>query len=66
MLSPDAGVLLRECVEARGDRLDVEDDLATWAYRSLSAFWRQRLLLVLATGLAGCALARPNNAIGAW
>ena len=61
MLLPDAGVLLRECVQARGDRLDVEDDLATWACRSFSAFWRQRLSLVLATGLAGCVLRQAQR-----
>ena len=61
MLSPDARQLLRECVEARADRLDVEDGLATWACRSFSAFWRQRLSVVLATGVACCVLRQAQR-----
>jgi len=61
MLSPDASRLLRECIVARADRLDVEDGLATWACRSFSSFWRQRLSVVLATGIAECVLRQAQR-----
>ena len=61
MLSPDASQLIRACAVERGDRLDVESDLATWACRSFTAFWKQRLSVVLATGVAECVLRQAQR-----
>jgi hypothetical protein len=61
MLSPDARALFRSCVEARSDRLDVEGDEATWACRSFSSFWRQRLSVVLASSVAQCILRQAQR-----
>ena len=61
MLSPDASQLFRACAVERGDRLDVEGDLSTWACRSFTAFWRQRLSVVLATGLAESVLRQAQR-----
>ena len=60
-LSTDAARVLQECVEAREDRLDVEEEHATWACRSFSSFWRQRLSVVLATGVATCILRQAQR-----
>ena len=40
---PAAGALIRECAEARRNLLGQEAEHATWATRSFSSFWRQRL-----------------------
>ena len=63
MMALDASQLIRSRAMVRGTRLDVEADQATWACRSYTAFWRQRLLVVLAAGLAECVL---RQALCGW
>ena len=61
MLSADARLLLRQCVVAREDRLDLEGRLATWSCRSFSSFWRQRLSVAIARRLAFVILMRARR-----
>jgi hypothetical protein len=52
MMSRDAQTLLRECIAVREDRLDVEGRHSTWACRTFSSLWKQRLSVTLARRLA--------------
>jgi hypothetical protein len=44
--------LLCECMAVQEDRLDVEGRHSTWACRTFSSFWKQRLSVTLARRLA--------------
>ena len=48
MLSLDPWQLLRGCAVLRGDRLDLDHDASTWAARTFSSFWKQRLSVAFA------------------
>jgi hypothetical protein len=54
MMSRDGQTLLRECIAVREDRLDVEGCHSTWACRTFSCFWKQRLSVTLARRLLAC------------
>jgi hypothetical protein len=60
-LSPDAERLMRECIVAREDRLDLEGNLSTWSCRTFSSFWRQRLSVALVRRLASVILLRAQR-----
>jgi hypothetical protein len=57
----DAQTLLRECIAVREDQLDVEGRHSTWACRTFSSFWKQRLLVTLAWRLACVILLRAQG-----
>jgi hypothetical protein len=61
MMSRDAQTLLRECITVREDRLDVEGRHSTWACRTFSSFWKQRLSVTLARRLACVILLRAQG-----
>ena len=61
MMSRDAQTLLRECITIREDRLDVEGRHSTWACRTFSSFWKQRLSVTLARRLACVILLRAQG-----
>jgi hypothetical protein len=61
MMSRDALTLLRECITVREDRLDVEGRHSTWACRTFSSFWKQRLSVTLARRLACVILLRAQG-----
>ena len=48
----DAMTFLRRLSRSRGDRLDVEEHSATWATRSFSSYYGQRLSIAATSGVA--------------
>ena len=61
MMPRDAQTLLRECIAVREDRLDLEGCHYTWACRTFSSFWKQRLSVTLARRLACVILLRAQG-----
>jgi hypothetical protein len=61
MMSRDTQTLLRECIAVREDRPDVEGRHSTWACKTFSSFWKQRLSLTLARQLACVILLRAQG-----
>ena len=61
MMSRDAQTLLRECITIKEDRLDVEGRHSTWACRTFSSFWKQRLSVTLARRLVCVILLRAQG-----